>query len=516
MRFLGNPLIAGFCLGIVFSFNTTAFAKHKHRHSTHVHSTKPAAHGKHKVSPYAAPVHYQALYNRQSLTNQINYIIQEIGSGASIGVTIKSMHTGHTLYTHNDQRFFVPASTLKVFTAEAALLYLGPNFKFPTRFMTDAQSINGGVLEGNLYLVHSGDPTLTYFDMTSLMARLKAMQIQQIRGNVYIDNSAYDQVNTGPGWLWTDKRNCYAAPINASIINRNCLSFTLVPGKSPGQAAQILMTPRYYFSGIKNNVTTTSYKSGNCSLRLNTESNSAIQVSGCMHKGEYTRGFSTVVGDMMQYNKQLLQDLFYRYGIRVDGTIAPGIAPPHLQAIAIHQSKPLSALVTEMLKKSDNIIAGSLLKKMGQYFSRRPGSWENGGNAIMKILSQKASLNIWRMTIIDGSGLSRYNQVTPAQIMQVLDFAYHNDDTNNEFISALPIAGVDGTLKNRLQHIARKVRAKTGTMHGVLSLAGYAVSADKEPFAFVIMINGHPGSNWQYREIEDRIVTYLTHYSNRL
>ena len=216
--------------------------------------------------------------------------------------------------------------------------------------------------------------------------------------------------------------------------------------------------------------------------------------------------------DAVQYNKMLLSDLFRRAGIKINGEITAGTAQPDLSTLATHESKPLQQLISDMLKKSDNIIAGSLLKKMGEIFTRSPGTWENGGNAVEHILSQKASVDIWRMNIIDGSGLSRYNQVTPSQMLQVLDFAFHNYATNYDFISALPIAGVDGTLKHRMRNILRKVRAKTGTMSGIVSLAGYTVSADKEPIAFVIMVNGRNGYGWKYREMEDKIVTLLTKY----
>jgi D-alanyl-D-alanine carboxypeptidase/D-alanyl-D-alanine-endopeptidase (penicillin-binding protein 4) len=116
------------------------------------------------------------------------------------------------------------------------------------------------------------------------------------------------------------------------------------------------------------------------------------------------------------------------------------------------------------------------------------------------------------MRILDGSGLSAENLTTPSQMMQVLDFAYHHYGTSYEFISSLPIAGVDGTLKHRMGNIARKVRAKTGTISGVVSLAGYVVSGDKEPLAFVIMINGSKGMGWRYKSLEDRIATALTKY----
>jgi serine-type D-Ala-D-Ala carboxypeptidase/endopeptidase (penicillin-binding protein 4) len=165
-----------------------------------------------------------------------------------------------------------------------------------------------------------------------------------------------------------------------------------------------------------------------------------------------------------------------------------------------------------MLKKSDNIIAGALFKKLGQLYSRQPGSWENGSLAVSQILAKNAGVNISGMRILDGSGLSPDNLATPQQMMQVLEFAFHHQATSEEFMSALPIAGIDGTLKHRMGNIARKIRAKTGTISGVVGLAGYAQSADKEALGFVIIINGSKGYGWRYKTLEDKIATALTRY----
>jgi D-alanyl-D-alanine carboxypeptidase/D-alanyl-D-alanine-endopeptidase (penicillin-binding protein 4) len=180
--------------------------------------------------------------------------------------------------------------------------------------------------------------------------------------------------------------------------------------------------------------------------------------------------------------------------------------------ISYHSSKPLADLVTEMLKKSDNIIAGALFKKVGQIYTRKPGSWENGSYAVSQILARAAGVNISGMRVLDGSGLSPSNLVTPSQLMQVLSFAYRHEPTSDAFWDALPIAGVDGTLKHRLGNIARKARAKTGTISGVVSLAGYVTTSDKEMLAFVIMVNGNKGMTWKYRDLEDKIVTALSQY----
>lgn len=484
---LSRKVLGIISLCIIASFSSTSFAKHK------------------KVS-------YTPINSAADLAATIDRNINNVDPNLNIGVAVKSMKTGETLYTRNISQAFVPASILKVFTAEAALLYLGSDYKFDTSFYTDAKSISNGVLYGNLYLVHSGDPTLTYPDLVDLMKALKAQQIHEIQGNVYVDTTAYDQVDYGPGWIWDDKRYCYAAPISASIINHNCLTFSITPSKSIGQTANIVENPRFYYSGFQNSVITKS-NARSCYVRLGVNADSSISLSGCMAKGHYSQGVSTVISDVVQYNKSLVRDLFKHSGITVSGVVAPGAAPANLTVVVTHESKPLSHLVTEMLKKSDNIIAGSLFKKLGESYTKQPGSWENGSIAVSQILSTQANVNTSNMNVLDGSGLSRYNQITPAQMLQVLDFAYHHFATNYEFISALPIAGVDGTLKHRLYNVAWKVRAKTGTMTGVNSLAGYAVTHDKDTLAFVIIVNGHNGMGWRYKELEDQIVTDIASYS---
>lgn len=458
---------------------------------------------------YSAPI-----YGKQSLTTTLNRITQETNNNADIGIQVKSMQSGEFLYSKNAHDLFVPASIMKILTAEAALLYLGTNYTFSTRLLTNATGVSRGVVHGNVYLVHSGDPSLTYSDLTDLLIALKAQNIREITGNVYIDNTAYDQANLGPGWISKDREYCYAAPINASIINHNCLSFKIAPSKIGGQRASIIADPHYYISGIENTVMTN--KSGRsraryCSVQLS-KTASGVAVTGCIPKGHYVWGASTVIADIIGYNKSLLNWLFRRYGIQVHGNITAGSAPAGLFIIAEHQSKPLYLLVKEMLKKSDNIIAGSLFKKMGEIYSKQPGSWQNGSVAVKGVLANKADMDPSQITLLDGSGLSPDNRIKPAQMMQVLDFAFHNQSTNYQFISALPIAGVDGTLKHRLYNVARRVRAKTGTIKGVVSLAGYAVNKDKEALAFVIIVNGRHGNIWKYRKMEDEIVTALTNY----
>ncbi len=481
------------------------------------HVRKPAKASKPKIvvrsAVKAAKVaSIPTLVGASQLSSQLNGLIASDEKNAEVGVYVKSMKTGRVLYARNANQPMVPASTMKILTAEAALVYLGPDYRFSTQLLTDNKAeIKNGILQGNLYIVLSGDPTLTYNDLVELLLTLRSQQIQAIAGNVYIDYSAYDQKYYGPGWIEKDKSYCYAAPISASIINHNCLAFQVTPAKVSGRAAQVVTSPKYFIPQIHNAVTTKN--PGNaCGIHLTKEANSEISIEGCLARGRYPTGISYVVTDIPEYNKALFKSVLKQLQINVYGNVITGVTPKNASMIGQHASKPLHELVNDMLKKSDNIIAGALFKKIGQLYSRAPGSWENGRTAVTNILSKHAGVNTSGLKILDGSGLSPDNLATPAQMMQVLNFAYHHYGTSFEFISALPIAGVDGTLKHRMYNISRKVRAKTGTISGVVSLAGYATSKNNEPLAFVIMINSPKGMGWKYKALEDKIATALTKY----
>ncbi len=441
------------------------------------HHTLPTASKtprKRPVTPTGIEVPGQ-IEGRDQLAYVLNRIIASSDMGsADIGLYVKSLKTGEVLYVRNVHQPLTPASIMKILTAEAALLYLGPDYRFSTQLLTDAKGVTGGVLQGNLYVVLSGDPSLVYGDLEELMTNLQSQGITAIAGNVYIDNTAYDQRFYGPGWLGKDKGSCYGAPISASIINHNCVPFTPAPSHTSRRKSKSLpsASPAHFYTGIANGVVT----------------------------------------DVPEYNRALFKSLLYRLSVDVYGSITFGSAPRSLSLMAVHNSEPLPELIKDMLKRSDNVIAGAIFKKLGQLYSNRPGSWENGSLAVSHILSEQAGVQTSGMRLLDGSGLSADNLATPSQFMQVLQFAYNNPKTSDYFIPSLPIAGVDGTLKHRMTNITRKIRAKTGTISGVVSLAGYATTSNKEQLAFVIMINGSKGLNWRFKGMEDKIATALTRY----
>jgi len=338
-------------LGMICGLHSVAFAKHK-QNTQKVSKQRT-------LTRIVLPT-----YTMAELQNEINYIVAPNTASADIGIYVKSMRHGDVLYGRNINQSLTPASTMKVMTAEAALVYLGPDYRFSTQLLTDAKSLKNGVLQGNLYIVLSGDPSLTYENLADLMLTLQSQNIQAVSGNVYIDSTAYDQRFYGPGWVWNDKNYCYAAPISASIINHNCLPFKIAPSKVSGGQARVVTSPKYFYPGIRNSVVTKARRSRDCGLKMSTNTNSTIGLDGCMSQGRYEWGMSYVVADIPEYNRTLFKTLLNRMGVNVYGTVTFGSSSKNLSMIGSHASKPLRDLIKDMLKKSDNIIAGALFKKL--------------------------------------------------------------------------------------------------------------------------------------------------------
>ena len=197
-------------------------------------------------------------------------------------------------------------------------------------------------------------------------------------------------------------------------------------------------------------------------------------------------------------------------GIVVNGEVSHGTVPSGAVVIATHLSPPLMDILRLMNKPSDNVIAELIFKTLGAEVKGEPGTWQKGRQVIGEFLEEMGSA----FRIVDGSGLSRYNLVTAELLVNLLVFVYNDFELMPDYVASLPIAGVDGTLKNRMKGMrAEKVlRAKTGTLSGVSALAGYTVTADGEVLAFSVLISHYAGPAAPARRIQDTIGNYLTRW----
>ncbi len=207
----------------------------------------------------------------------------------------------------------------------------------------------------------------------------------------------------------------------------------------------------------------------------------------------------------------VLKEMLQREGIVVNGEVSDGTVPLDAVVIAKHLSPPLADILKLMNKPSDNAIAELIFKTLGAEVKGEPGTWQKGRQVIGEFLEEIDAA----FRVVDGSGLSRYNLVTAELLVDLLVFVYNDFELMPDYVASLPIAGVDGTLKNRMKGVRaeRVLRAKTGTLSGVSALAGYTVTANGEVLAFSILISHYAGPAAPARRIQDTIGNCLTRWS---
>jgi D-alanyl-D-alanine carboxypeptidase/D-alanyl-D-alanine-endopeptidase (penicillin-binding protein 4) len=451
---------------------------------------------------------------QQELDQMLDKMMKKMGTNVNIGVKVEDMATGKIIYARNAERSYLPASNQKIFTAAAALAVLGTEFTFKTQLLTETPTLQNGVLLGNLYVRFSGDPELQNTHISTLLKQLKDQGLRSIKGNVYLDNTAFEPQLIGDGWMWDDTQYCYAPPISANMLNQNCLQFYVKPGKKAGQPLQIQTNQTNKYLALKNTTQTRASGTRGCQIKLQDVYQNQYQITGCLPVTSKGAGMSVALTDPNPYATAIIKGLLRDNKITVSGQIiqGPALKPPaKLVVIAERQSSPMSKLLRTMMKHSDNVIAETIFKTVGGTYFNSPGSWERGAKAVKALFGKSAKINFENAVVADGSGLSRYNLITPSQIVQLLDYIYHNPQLSQQFMTTLPIGGIDGSLKYRMQTpgVRGNVWAKTGTMANVVALSGYIKTSQKKMLAFSIIINGASGSLQKYRKIQDNICEYL-------
>lgn len=448
--------------------------------------------------------------NSAYVSEGLNRLLANVNPNVHVGVVVQSMETGQILYSRNANHFFEPASVQKLFTVSSALLKLTPDYRFPTRVLSTG-TINQGVLQGNLIFQFNGDPSLTQNNLKSLVDQLRARGIRSVDGNIIVDNTAYNHVPYPAGWVWSDLNYDFAAPLDTVIINRNQFGISLVPAPRVGEKPTIIARLPSGSATFYNEMTTTEYPGRNCPITFFANENNQYVIRGCLPKRYGTESRSLAVRNMEMFTKGLIRELLRQDDIAFHGEMLSGRTPAGAQLLEEHNSAPLGKLIVHLLKVSDNLYADTLLKKMGEVTSNSPGSWENGLQAMKPILANQEGVNLQEVHFIDGAGLSRYNLVTPGAISTLLHYIGNNPMLRETLIPALPIAGVDGTLAWRMPDLARgdRVHAKTGSMDGVATLAGFVKTANQGVLSFVIMINNVPKERAPYIILQNHIVEFL-------
>ena len=435
-------------------------------------------------------------------------LLKQVNSSLDLGLMVKALPSGKVWYERNAKRPYVPASTTKLFTAAAALKQLGPNYKFHTQ-MRAHKNIIKGVLASPLYIRFEGDPRLSQDNLRTLIKRLKKYGVKQVKAKVTIDDSNLSLPDYGPGWMWDDNAFCFSGPIGAIAIDNNCFKVSVKPGqlKAPLQVKQ--KSPSSLIK-LFNHTHTRPKGHEDCYLDVFANANNDYTVKGCMAQQDQAEEWELAITNPRSYAQFILRELFAEEGIEVPRNFYFGKTPEHTPVLADHASVPLKELLVEMLKDSNNLIAGILFKTLGHDYYNTTGRWRNSAKALKAILLDDLDLNTDRIVILDGTGLSRYNLITPSALVALLEYAAKSPFAA-EFKQALAVAGQDGTLKDRMiePDLQSHVQAKTGAMTHVSTLAGFIDQKNGETLAFAIMMNHIPEQLMDYKLLQDKLCRYL-------
>ena len=450
------------------------------------------------------------------LKNDIQRIVHHVDKKATVGIDVISLSNGERLFScHSDLRL-IPASLAKLFTLGAGFELLGTNYVFKTALYTDGV-VEKGVLLGNLYVKGSGDPTLSTRHLEGLIHRLSLIGIQEIRGSIILDDSAFDSISMAPGWMVEDN----ATPLSALSLNQNCIDLWIRPGLATSSPTQIVKD--HHFEDlpckIDNQALTIESKQNSRNLKVITEMQEdqpVIQVTGHLGLHDLPKHHRVTVSKTASMVGVALQGMLKNHAVICQGGIHQGITPATALMLTEHASLPFAAIGRSMCKESDNFFSDCIFKALGREVKGSPGSWQTGSQAVRDYLIHKVKLNADNLVLLDGCGLSRYNLISPSNVVSFLAWVHQNPLYNHEFKAALPVAGIDGTLKKRLVNLRGRLRAKTGTMTGISTLAGYLFTRDNEELAFAIMVNGTVKNQSEIREkLIDPICERLAVFSRR-
>ncbi len=455
-------------------------------------------------------------------------------SHAFWGARVVDLETGEVLFSKNEHLNMIPASNTKLYTTAATLSTLGPEFSFETVVVTDGV-VSNDTLRGNLFVRGSGDPSISgrFHDGDELAifkrwaSDLRGQGIRHIQGDIVGDDNLFDDIPLGYGWSWDDEPYWYSAEQSALSFNDNCIDLTVI-GTNPGEPATVSWRPlNTSYVAIVNQSQTVATASPTDESYARKRASNTIFVRSTIAPGDRDRE-SLSVSNATAYFVHVLRDVLELEGVSVAGRALDiddtGIVPDYATATQLTQyvSPPLSELVAVVNKRSHNLYADQLIKTLGGRARLTSADHDSStfqlGLAVAEKMWALAGVDTSVVQLVDGSGLSRYNLTTPIATTQLLSYMWAQPaPLRDAFVASLPVGGIDGTLAGRypVGRARGLVRAKTGTVSNVSSLAGYVETSRGTPLAFTLMSNNFVVETDEIRDVQDFVVETLARIGDR-
>jgi D-alanyl-D-alanine carboxypeptidase/D-alanyl-D-alanine-endopeptidase (penicillin-binding protein 4) len=438
---------------------------------------------------------------------------------ATWGIAVQSLATNARLFDLNPRTLMVPASVAKVVSLATAVEAVGWDYRFTTTLRA-GESVSDGVLHGDLLIVGSGDPAIGGRggdDLSTWVTALKNTGIRRIEGRIVGIDDAFEEPRPGFAWSWDDLGYSTGAIFGALNLAENKLTVTVMPGAIAGAPTMLSVNADAQDVPIINRTATGPAGGDQLLWPEMRPGETQLTIAGSIPVSARPAMLTVAAGNPTAWFARALRRRLVAAGVEITGGAVDADdldIPVHADGAPIlyaYQSHPLSEIAQPLLKESINLY--------GEAVQRLNGSGPLPRTNDQALEGMKQRLLMWGVAadgfqLVDGSGLSRRDVLAPDTLLAVLVRMYDPGGLS-PWMTGLPVAGVDGTLAARMKGTAAEnnVRAKTGTMSNVRSLAGYVRTRDGEPLAFVVMVNNFEGTGAQAVAAIDDIAVRLASFS---
>lgn len=430
------------------------------------------------------------------------------------GLLIVDAESGETLYEQNADRYFVPASNMKLFSTALALAKLGPEYRFRTTLETRGTISADGIVSGDVVLVGRGDPNLSNrrfpyelkeeFDgpsekvLAQLADALVAKGVKEVSGDVVGDDSYFPRERYPSGWEIDDMVWEYGAAISSIVVDDNTVTLTLTPGEQAGSPVQAVVSPATPDFIVENRVVTSAAEAKSDLTLTRDPGANLVVVKGTLPARSTPRKLVLAIEEPAQHAAALLKRMLEERGMKIGGVARAQHDPVEVSGepivLAERISVPLGDSVKLVNKISQNLHTEMLLRTA----ARQNGRWSTP-EELMKVPADfyvTAGIAPGDVIQTDASGLSRHDLVTPRATVALLGFV-QKQPWFGAYYDSLPVAGVDGTLEDRMKSTlaAGRIHAKTGSVEHVRTLSGFAETLSGRRLIFSFLSNNQGGKS---------------------
>jgi D-alanyl-D-alanine carboxypeptidase/D-alanyl-D-alanine-endopeptidase (penicillin-binding protein 4) len=436
-------------------------------------------------------------------------------ANAHWGILIVDPERGDTLYSRNAGKLFMPASNMKILTTSTALTQLGPDYQYHTTFSARGPVTNG-VLAGDLVVTGRGDPSVSDHMLHDAMLPLRtiadsiaARGITHITGRVVAGGDAFPGEVFGYGWTYDDFEDSYSAPIDELLFNEGFSDVHVRGGDKPGDPVQVETSPARTFPTVRVEATTGEGRTGRRRNTLEARKDSVTW--DIVLTGEIAPHDSATIEvthhDPDHAYLAALREALHDKGIAIDDAVSDTTAA--LTPLATLSSPPLRDILKALLKPSQNQMAEMLFRTVALE-ATGAGRTDSARAVVERQIASWGVAVPSEAVVRDGSGLARYDYVSPRTLVRILD-AMRKSPNFSVFYDALPIAGVDGTIAGRMKGTpaANNVHAKTGSVAQARSLSGYVTTADQHMLIFSFLANNWTTNVRAVEQVQDAIAERL-------